>query len=75
MVIAINTAALNVGTSCTWDVAGNSCNVAESRIRNIQGVRLVEWKRQLERYWPQALMILTILGAIWLYFAFAPEAN
>ena len=38
-------------------------------------VRAVEWKRQLKWYWPHALIVLTILAAVWMFFAFSPQTN
>ena len=54
-----------------------ACSKEESQRAELgySGTSAVDWKRQLARYWPQLLTILTILGTLWLYFAFAPEAN
>jgi hypothetical protein len=41
----------------------------------VNKVRAVEWKRPLKEYWPHVLIVLTILATVWMYFAFAPEAN
>jgi len=38
-------------------------------------LRLVKWKRYFAMYWPHALIALTIIGAVWMFFAFSPEAN
>ena len=38
-------------------------------------IPVMTWKAKLEAYWPELLMVLTVLGFLYLFFVYAPEAG
>ena len=38
-------------------------------------IPVMTWKAKLEAYWPELLVILTVLGFVYVYLVYAPEAN
>jgi hypothetical protein len=38
-------------------------------------IPVMTWKAKLEAYWPELLVILAILGFLYVYLVYAPEAS